>query len=91
MTAVCSAVQTKHINTLCGQSTEFLMLRLNACVATTGLERINLASTTRIKKNVAGVVVRVIAERYYQDLQAQSLWPSSSDSVTACLFANRIV
>jgi hypothetical protein len=37
--AVCSEIHTEHINTLCGQNIEFLMLNLVVSKVTTGLEK----------------------------------------------------
>jgi hypothetical protein len=39
ITAVCSEIHTKHINTLCGQNVEFVMLNLvtRTLVVTVGL------------------------------------------------------
>ena len=37
ITAVCSHIHTKHINTLCGQNVEFVRVKLAVHVATTGL------------------------------------------------------
>ena len=34
---VCSQIQTKHINTLCGQNTELLSVKLVVHIVTTGL------------------------------------------------------
>jgi hypothetical protein len=35
--AVCSEINTKHINTLCGQNVEFVMLNLAVHTVTAGL------------------------------------------------------
>jgi len=35
--AVCSQIHTKHINTLCGQNVQFLVLSLVVHIITTGL------------------------------------------------------
>ena len=35
--AVCSEIHTKHINTLCGQSVEFVIVKLAIRIVTTGL------------------------------------------------------
>jgi len=35
--AVCSAIHTKHINTLCGQNVELLNVKLAVHIVTTGL------------------------------------------------------
>jgi hypothetical protein len=35
--AVCSQIQTKHINTLCGQNVELLNVKLAVHIVTTGL------------------------------------------------------
>ena len=35
--AVCSEIQTKHINTLCGQNVELLNVKLAVYVVTSGL------------------------------------------------------
>jgi hypothetical protein len=35
ITAVCSQIHTKHVNTLCGQNVEFLPLNLVAHIVTT--------------------------------------------------------
>jgi len=35
--AVCSEIHIKHINTLCGQSVEFLNIKLVVLIVTTGL------------------------------------------------------
>jgi len=37
ITAVCSPINTKHINTLCGQNVELLNVKLVVHVMTTGL------------------------------------------------------
>jgi len=37
ITAVCSEIHTKHINTLCGQSVEFVNVILVVHIVTTGL------------------------------------------------------
>jgi hypothetical protein len=37
ITAVCTQIHTKHINTLCGQNVELLNVKLVACILTTGL------------------------------------------------------
>ena len=37
ITAVCSQIHTKHINTLCGQNVEFLNVKLPVHIVTTGL------------------------------------------------------
>jgi len=37
--AVCSEIHTEHINTLCGQNTELVNVKLAVHVVTTGLER----------------------------------------------------
>ena len=38
--AVCSQIQTKHINTLCGQNVELLNVKLVVHIVTTGLWRV---------------------------------------------------
>jgi len=38
--AVCSQIQTKHINTLCGQSVELLNVKLVVQIVTIRLERV---------------------------------------------------
>ena len=40
MIAVCSHIRTKHINTLCGQNVELLIVELVAHIVTTGLSRV---------------------------------------------------
>jgi len=35
--AVCSEIQTKHINTVCGQNVELLSVKLVVRIVTTGL------------------------------------------------------
>jgi len=35
--AVCSQIHTKHINTLCGQNVEMLIVKLVVHIVTTGL------------------------------------------------------
>jgi hypothetical protein len=35
--AVCSEINTKHINTLCGQNVEFVNVKLAVHIVTTGL------------------------------------------------------
>ena len=35
--AVCSQINTKHINTLCGQNVELLNVKLEVRIVTTGL------------------------------------------------------
>jgi len=37
ITAVCSEIQTKHVNTLCGQNVELLNVKLAVHIVTTGL------------------------------------------------------
>jgi len=37
ITAVCSQIHTKHINTLCGQNVELLNVKLMVHIVTTGL------------------------------------------------------
>jgi len=37
ITAVCSQIHTKHINTLCGQNVELLNVKLAVRTVTTGL------------------------------------------------------
>jgi hypothetical protein len=70
MTAVCSAVHTKRINTLCGQNTEFLNVTADYMYSNHWAETFNTGSMTRIKRNFASVVVTVITGRYCQVLQA---------------------
>ena len=38
--AVCSQIHTKHINTLCGQNVELLIVKLAVHIVTTGLQRV---------------------------------------------------
>jgi len=38
--AVCSQINTKHINTLCGQNVELLNVKLVVHIVTTGLQRV---------------------------------------------------
>jgi len=38
--AVCSEIQSKHINTLCGQNLELLKVKLAVYIVTTGLQRV---------------------------------------------------
>ena len=38
--AVCSEIQTKHINTVCGQNVELLNVKLAVHLVTTGLHRV---------------------------------------------------
>jgi len=38
--AVFSQIQTKHINTLCGQNVELLNVKLAVYIVTTGLQRV---------------------------------------------------
>jgi hypothetical protein len=41
--AICSQIHTKHINTLCGQNVEFLvLLNLMVRIVTTGLQRVKM-------------------------------------------------
>ena len=40
--AVCSQIHTKHINTLCGQNVDFVVLNLVVHKATTGLSKVNI-------------------------------------------------
>jgi len=35
--AVCSEIDTKHTNILCGQNAELLYVKLAVCIVTTGL------------------------------------------------------
>jgi hypothetical protein len=44
--AVCSEIHTKHINTVCGQNTEFVSVKLVVRILTTGVWRINLLKPT---------------------------------------------
>jgi len=37
--AVCSEIHTKHMNTLCGQNAELLVVKLVVHIVTTGLQR----------------------------------------------------
>jgi len=39
--AVCSQIHTKHINTLCGQNVEFVLVKLLVYIVTNGLEGLN--------------------------------------------------
>jgi hypothetical protein len=39
--AVCSEIDTKHINTVCGQNVEFLNVKLVVHIVATGLGRVN--------------------------------------------------
>ena len=39
ITAVCSQIHTKHINTVCGQNVELLNVKLAVHIVTTGLQR----------------------------------------------------
>jgi hypothetical protein len=39
--AVCSHIDTKHINTLCGQNVELLNVKLVVHIVTTGLQRVH--------------------------------------------------
>jgi hypothetical protein len=39
--AVCSQIQTKYINTLCGQNVELLDVKLVVHIVTTGLQTVN--------------------------------------------------
>jgi hypothetical protein len=38
--AVCSEIHTKHINTVCGQSVEFVDVKLVVHIVTTGLQSV---------------------------------------------------
>jgi len=38
--AVCSQINTKHINTLCGENAELLNVKLAVHIVTTGLYRV---------------------------------------------------
>ena len=38
--AVCFEIQTKHINTLCGQNVELLNVKLTVHIVTTELQRV---------------------------------------------------
>jgi len=38
--AVCSEFHTKHINTLCGQNVDLLIVKLVVHIVTTGLQRV---------------------------------------------------
>ena len=40
ISAVCSEIHTKHINTLCGQNEEFLNVKQAVHIVTTGLQRV---------------------------------------------------
>ena len=40
--AVCSEIHTKHINTLCGQNVEFVIVKVVGYKATTQLERVKV-------------------------------------------------
>jgi hypothetical protein len=42
--AVCSQINTKHINTLCGLNVELLSVKLAVHIVTTGLQRVNLTN-----------------------------------------------
>jgi len=37
ISAVCSQIHTKHVNTLCGQNVEFLNVKLAVQIVTTGI------------------------------------------------------
>ena len=39
--AVCSQIQTKHVNTLCGQNVELLNVKLAIHIVTTGCKGLN--------------------------------------------------
>jgi len=43
--AVCSQIHTKHINTLCGQNVEFLMLNLVVHIVSAGLRKCSYFET----------------------------------------------
>ena len=43
--AVCSQIDTKHINRLCGQNVELLNVKLVVHIVTTGLQRVNIRYT----------------------------------------------
>jgi len=45
ITAVCSQIHTKHINTLCGQNAELLNVKLVVHIVTTDLWRVNIHFT----------------------------------------------
>jgi len=38
--AVCSQIQAKHLNTMCGQNVELLNVKLEVRIVTTGLPRV---------------------------------------------------
>ena len=40
--AVCSAIHTKHVNTLCVLNVELLSVKLAVHIVTTGLQRVKL-------------------------------------------------
>jgi hypothetical protein len=42
---VCSEIHTKHINTVCGQNTELLNVKLAVHIVTTGLQRSQICVT----------------------------------------------
>ena len=43
--AVCSQIDTKHINRLCGQNVELMNVKLVVHIVTTGLQRVNIRYT----------------------------------------------
>jgi hypothetical protein len=45
--AVCSQIETKHVNTLCGQNVELLDVKLVVHIVTTGLKGLNICYTNQ--------------------------------------------
>ena len=45
--SICSQIDTKHINTLCGQNVELLNVKLAVRIVTTGLQGLNLYYKTQ--------------------------------------------
>jgi hypothetical protein len=63
--AVCSQIHTKHINTMCGQNAEFLVLNLVVHLVTAGLWRVQqpviLTCVTRVHTNHTRTHLQVAA------------------------------
>ena len=49
--AVCSQINTKHINTLCWQNVEFLSVKLAVHIVSTGLQRVNMTNQLTLGGN----------------------------------------
>ena len=53
--AVCSQIHTKHINTLCGQNVELLIVKLAVHIVTTGLQSVIKTSQLMLYRKIMAV------------------------------------